>query len=227
MARRFVFVHGPKSDSWYWHRVVPQVIDAGFDAVAVDLPVEDNDKGLAEYAAEVAAAVGGHPGTTLVTHSMAAFVAPMAARLVEVESMVLVAPIVPRPGETAARWMDNTGQREAARRFAADEGRDPGAPFSVSEFYLHDVPADIAREFARHTRGQSLRPFTEPWPLARWPRTPTTCVVGRHDRLYPYEFQRRIVAERLGSVPRVVDGGHLSALSVPDKLVKQILAAPC
>lgn len=226
-SRRFVFLHGPKSDSWYWHLVVPRIIDAGFEALAVDMPVEDDTKGLSDYAAVVAAALAGHPRTTLVTHSMAAFVAPMAAHLAEVDSMVLIAPMVPRPGESAGEWMGNTGQWDAARRLAAEQDRDPTAPFSVSEFYLHDVPLAVAGEFVRHTRTQSLRPFTEPWPLSGWPQTPTRCIVGRHDRLYPYEFQRRIIAERLGSVPCVVDGGHLSALSVPSELVRHIIADPC
>jgi pimeloyl-ACP methyl ester carboxylesterase len=224
-TRLFTFIHGPKSDSWYWHRVVPRVIDAGFKAVAVDLPVTDDSKGLADYAAEVAGAVGGHPHLTLVTHSMAAFIAPMVATLVDVELIILVAPMVPASGEPATQWMANTGQREAARLLALEQGRDPAAPFSIAETYLHDVPDDIAREFTAHVRKQSERPFQEPWPLARWPRTPTRCIVGRHDRLFPLQFQCRVVAERLGLVPHVIDGGHLAALSVPDELTKGILRA--
>lgn len=217
-------MHGPKSDSWYWHRVVAQVNEAGFDTIAVDLPVEDDSKGLADYAAVVADTIGGHPKQTIVTHSMAAFIAPMVACLVEVEMLVLVAPMVPRPGETALEWLKNTGQREAARRLAAEQGRATG--FSVSRTYLHDVPDAVAREFARHTRKQAMRPFQEPWPLLCWPRTPTTCVVvGRHDRLFPYEFQRRVVAERLGTRPRAIDSGHLCALSAPDELTEQLIGA--
>lgn len=230
-ARLFAFIHGPKSDSWYWHRVLPHITDAGFDAIAIDLPVADESQGLAEYAATVVSAVGAHPRLTLVTHSMAAFIAPMVARTVNVDLIIAVAPMVPRPGESAAQWMASTGQAEAARRFAAEQGRDPAAPFSVSEIYLHDVPGDVAQQFVRHTRHQALRPFLQPWPLACWPPTPTTCIVGRHDRLFPYEFQRRVLAECLGIVPQVVDGGHLSALSVPDELGKRILDAratwPC
>jgi pimeloyl-ACP methyl ester carboxylesterase len=219
-----VFVHGPKSDSWYWHRVVPRIVAAGHDAIAVDLPVENEIMGLADYATVVADTVRNHPHQTIVTHSMAAFIAPMIAGLVEVEMIILVAPMVPRPGETALQWIDNTGQRAAARRLAVEEGR-TATGFSVSETYLHDVPVEVAEEFGRHTREQAMRPFQEPWPLDGWPSTPTTCVVGRHDRLYPYEFQCRVVAERLGIVPRPIDGGHLCALSAPDALTEQLVGA--
>jgi pimeloyl-ACP methyl ester carboxylesterase len=219
--RLFVFVHGPKSDSWYWHRVIPLIVEAGFEAVAVDLPVEDPDKGLDGYAAAVVSAAQGHPRLTLVTHSMAAFIAPMVADLLRVELIVLVAPMVPTCGESVLQWMDNTRQREAAQRLALDQGREPR--FSVPGIYLHDVPDDVAEEFPRHTRGQAMKPFEEPWPLACWPRTPTRCIVGRHDRLFPYEFQCEVVRERLGIAPHAIDGGHLCALSAPDELARQIL----
>jgi pimeloyl-ACP methyl ester carboxylesterase len=188
----------------------------------VDLPVEDDSKGLACYAAVVADTIGSHPRQTIVTHSMAAFIAPMIACLVEVEMLVLVAPMVPRPGETALEWLDNTGQRAAARRMAAEQGHPTG--FSVPRTYLHDLPEDVAREFQRHTRKQAMRPFREPWPLACWPRTPATSViVGRRDRLFPYEFQCGVVAERLGSRPRAIEGGHLCALSAPAELTEQLV----
>ncbi len=154
---------------------------------------------------------------------MSAFIAPMVADLIDVQEIVLVAPMIPVPGEAAHQWMANTGQREAARRFAVQEGRDPDVPFSVAEFYLHDVPADVAAEYPRHTRSQALRPFHEPWPLARWPATPTRCITGRHDRLYPCEFQRRVAVERLGLVPEAVASGHLCALSAPGELAARLL----
>lgn len=224
-SRRFVFVHGPKSDSWYWHRVLPYVTEAGFDAVAVDLPV-DQDLSLADYADVVAAAVAGHPHPTLVTHSLAAFVAPLVVGRVDVDRLVLVSPMVPQPGGRAADWMAQTGQRAAARQFAVEQGRDPDAPFTLEEFYLHDLPLPVVQQFRHHARAQSLRPFEEPWPLAAWPRVPTECVVGRHDRLYPYEFQCRVIAERLGLEPVAIDGGHLCALSSPAELSRVLLAMP-
>jgi pimeloyl-ACP methyl ester carboxylesterase len=203
--------------------VVPLVVEAGCGAIAVDLPIEDPDRGLADYAKAVAEQAAGAPGVRVVTHSMSAFIAPMVARLIDVRAIILVAPMVPVPGEAAHQWMTNAGQREAARRFAIQEGRDPDAPFSIAEFYLHDLPADIVEEYPRHTRNQATRPFHEPWPLTSWPATPTRCIVGRHDRLYPCEFQRRVVFERLGLVPEVIDSGHLCALSAPGELAALLL----
>ena len=46
----FVLIPGAGGAAWYWHRVIPLLRDAGHDAVAVDLPADDETAGLPEYA---------------------------------------------------------------------------------------------------------------------------------------------------------------------------------
>jgi len=58
-----------------------------------------------------------------------------------------------------------------------------------------------------------------PWPGASWPDVPTRFLLCRDDRLFPADFQRRVVRERLGIVSDEMDGGHLPALAHPDELV--------
>jgi pimeloyl-ACP methyl ester carboxylesterase len=70
---------------------------------------------------------------------------------------------------------------------------------------------------------QSDRPFEDPWPLPRWPDVPTRCVIGRRDRLFPADFQRRVIRERLGIVPDDIDAGHLPALSRPEELTRLLI----
>jgi pimeloyl-ACP methyl ester carboxylesterase len=49
-------------------------------------------------------------------------------------------------------------------------------------------------------------------------------IVGTDDRLFPLEFQRRVVASRLGLEVEVMPGGHLMALSQPEELASRILS---
>ena len=42
---------------------------------------------------------------------------------------------------------------------------------------------------------------------------PTRFIVAEDDRLFPLEFQRRVVGERLGVDVEAVPGGHLAALT--------------
>lgn len=44
---------------------------------------------------------------------------------------------------------------------------------------------------------------------------PTRFLAARDDRLFPLDFQRRVVAERLGIEVEVTPGGHLNALTQP------------
>jgi pimeloyl-ACP methyl ester carboxylesterase len=219
----FVLLHGAGSDSWYWHLVAPLLTVAGYEVVAVDLPVDDDTCGLSDYTAAALATMGPRTDVTVVAQSMAAFIAPMIAAEVTVDQIVLVAPMLPAPGETPGMWWANTGQPDAARRYATQEGRDPNKPFDPIEVFLHDVDPTIVAASADHVRNQSDRPFQDPWPLGRWPDAPTSCVIGSHDRFFPLEFQRRVVHDRLGITPDEIDSGHLPALSRPQALTRLLL----
>jgi pimeloyl-ACP methyl ester carboxylesterase len=219
----FVLLHGAGSDSWYWHLVAPRLIAAGYKAIAVDLPVDDDTCGLAEYAATAIDTIGSRRGLTLVAQSMGAFTAPMIAAELPVDQILLVAPMVPAPGETPGQWWDRTGQPEAARRYAVKQGRDPDLPFDPVEIFLHDVEPTIVAASVDHVRNQSGRPFEDPWPLERWPDLPTSCVIGTGDRLFPPQFQRRVIQERLGLSPDEINTGHLPALSRPEELTRILL----
>jgi hypothetical protein len=129
--------------------------------------------------------------------------------------------MVPRPGETGGEWWANTGQAEAQRAFAVSQGRDPDDD-DPSVVFLHDVPPDVIAASADHVRDQSGTPFERPFPLERWPDVETRFLLCRDDRLFPAEFQRRVVRERLGIVPDEMPGGHLPALARPADLVARL-----
>src|SRR5437764_12181715 len=119
----YVLIHGAGSDSWYWHPVVPELRDRGHDVVAVDLPSDDDSAGLAEYTDAVVDAIGPRTDVILVAQSMGGFTAPLVCERVPVRLMVLVAAIVPLPGEAPGEWWANTGWEEARRQQAARDGR--------------------------------------------------------------------------------------------------------
>jgi len=155
---------------------------------------------------------------------MGAFVAPQVCERLPVSLLVLVNPMLPAPGETPGGWWDSSGQREAMRENDLREGRDPDAEFDVFTYFLHDVDPKVAESGAEHQREQSSTPGEQPWPLAAWPAVPTRAVIGRDDRLFPAEFQRRLLDERLGIAPDELPGGHLVALVSPAELADRLEA---
>jgi pimeloyl-ACP methyl ester carboxylesterase len=223
MSATYVLVPGAGGDSFYWHLVAPLLRAAGHEVRTPDLPCGDDAAGLAEYADAIVAAAGDRDGSVLVAQSMGAFSATMACERLDVAQLVLVAPMIPAPGETAGEWWTAVGQEDAARELARSEGRDTNAPFELHEVLLHDVPQPVVDALlARGEPRQSGTPFAEPWPLAGWPDVPTRVIACRHDRLFPLGLVRRLARERVGVEPEVIDAGHLSALSAPDQLVRHL-----
>ena len=158
---------------------------------------------------------------------MGAFTAPLLCDRVSVRLIVLVAPMIPAPGESPGKWWTSSGQTPAQREQDEREGRDPDAPFDVTTAFLHDVPEEIVADlFARGEPRQSDTPFAEPWPLSGWPSVPTKVLAGRHDRLFPLDFMRRLARERLGVEADVIDSGHLPALSRPKELAERLASPP-
>lgn len=218
----YVLIPGAGSDSWYWHLVEPQLRDLGHDVVAVDLPCDDDAAGFEEYTQVALDAIGDRTDVILVAQSMGAFTAALVAERHPVELLVLVAAMVPRPGESGGEWWANTGHDQAKREHDLLEGRDPDAAFDPVELFLHDVAPDVASASAEHVRDQSSTPFEQPYALQRWPDVPTRFLLGRNDQFFPAEFLRRVVRERLGIDPDEIDSGHLPALAEPDELVRRL-----
>jgi pimeloyl-ACP methyl ester carboxylesterase len=219
----YVLIPGAGSDSWYWHLVVPLLRDRGHDVVAVDLPCDDDSAGLAEYADTVVDAIGDRSDLVVVAQSMAGFTAPLVCERVPVQLMVLVAAMVPLPGECPGDWWANTGHEEAMNKQAKIDGRAPGYDDPVGLF-LHDLPPELVAASATNVRNQSGTPFEKPWPVDAWADVPTAFLLCRDDRFFPAEFMRRVVRERLGIVPDEMAGGHLPALGHPEELVERLEA---
>jgi pimeloyl-ACP methyl ester carboxylesterase len=189
--------------------------------VAPDLPVDDDSAGLTEYADTVVDAIGDRRHLVMVAQSMGGFTALLVCARVPVDLLVLVAAMIPLPGESPGDWWGNTGY--TAARLAHDEREGHPADGDPMETFFHDVPAEVRAEAkARGETTQSGAPFQKPWPLRRWPEVPTEFLLCRQDRFFPAEFMRPLVQQRLGIAPDEMDSGHLPALAHPDELVERL-----
>jgi pimeloyl-ACP methyl ester carboxylesterase len=217
----FVLVPGAGGDAWYWNRVVPLLKDAGYTAIAVDLPGDDDTMGLAEYAGLVIDAIGDCTDVALVAQSLGGFTAPMVCEAVTVESVTLVNAMIPLPHETPGDWWDNTGATEARAAAATAGGY---GDFDLVTYFLHDVPATVAAEGESHQRPEADAVFASSCEFGSWTSLPPVRAVGgSEDRFFPVEFQRRVARDRLGVEIDVLPGGHLIALAQPGPLADYLL----
>ena len=70
-------------------------------------------------------------------------------------------------------------------------------------------------------------PFGQPCQFNSWADMAVKVLIGRDDRFFPAEFQRRVARDRLGIIdPDVIAGGHLVAKSNPAGLAEKLLATP-
>ena len=201
-----VLVPGAGGEAWYWHLVAP-LLD---DAIAVELPTADPEAGLQDYADAITAAAGDREQVTLVAQSMGAFSAPMAK--LDIKNIILVAPMIPAPGETPGEWWTTSGLPDAG-----------APPFDEWDTFFHDVPEDICREARdRGEPKQEDKPFGDPWPLDAWPDVPIRVIAGLHDRLFPYPFMQRLARERVGVEAEPIATGHMPALVRPEELARKL-----
>jgi pimeloyl-ACP methyl ester carboxylesterase len=201
--------------AWYWHRVGPHLERAGYEAIAVDLPGDDESAGLDEYAEIIIQAIGQRSNVVLVAQSLGAFTAPLICDRASVSKLVFVNAMIPRPGETAGDWWANTGAVEA--RIAAAKAGGYSPEFDVPTYFLHDVPQEVLRNGPSHQREQTATIFAQPCRFERWPPIPIRVIAARDDRFFPIELQRRVAQDRLHAPVEVISGGHLVALSRPEE----------
>jgi pimeloyl-ACP methyl ester carboxylesterase len=205
----FVLIHGGGASAWDWHLVVPELEARGHDAIAVDLPCDDESAGWKEYGDTVLDALGGRREVVVVGHSLGGFTAPLVCSRTAVDALVLVAGMIPAPGELFADWWTNVRYENA--------GYD-----SEDDVFFHDVPSALAEEAKRHERDETSKALGEPWPLDAWPETPTRYLLCRDDRVFHATWAREHALERLGVVADEMDGGHYISLSRPRELAERL-----
>ena len=218
----FALIHGAADSGWYWHLVAAELRARGHDVVAPDLPADDESATLDDYADVVIEAIGDHGDLVVVGQSFGGFTAPLVAARVPVDVLVLVAGMIPTPGETPGDWWDNTGYSDAVRRQAARDGGMTGHDDPYISFF-HDVPRKLAEEAMSKERAHpSEASQNMPWPLESWPDVPTRFVLCTEDRFFPPELLRRLADERLRIVPDEIAAGHCVALSRPTELAAML-----
>jgi hypothetical protein len=130
----------------------------------------------------------GSPGYT-ERDSFGGFTAPLVADRLAAELLVLVAGMIPAPGESPDDWWRNTGYGDAVRAQAARDGGRTGNADPYVSFY-HDVPRALAEEALRKERAHpSTAAMKQPWPLDAWPDVPPgSCCAARTASSRPTSF---------------------------------------
>lgn len=222
MTKPILLVHGGRTGSWAWERVVPELERAGHAVSVVDLPSKQPDGTLAadEEAVRNALNAIGEPAV-LVGHSYSGMVITGAsASNPLVDHLVYVCAALPGEGKSLAE----TTQREPTDTVVP-------APEIADEDELADFRRDVCND-ATDEEWQSIRSrvgqlapavFTAVPSGLGWQEHESTYVVCTLDRIFPPALQRRLAANATTSVE--LEASHMPMLTKPAELAAIISEA--
>ena len=218
-------VHGSFHGGWCWDFVRPELERLGHRVITVDLPISDPGLGAADYAATVERALEGSERPILVGHSMAGLVVPIVAAHRPIDTLILLAAFLPRPGmsmdeQRAAEPIDGRVAPKTAEW--TDLGDDVWmiGPDTATELFFHDATPSAARWATSRLRAQAYRVMHETSPLDAWPDVDVASIVCRDDRAINPEWVRSAARERLGVEAHDLPGGHSPFLTRPAELAR-------
>jgi pimeloyl-ACP methyl ester carboxylesterase len=219
-----VLVHGSYAGAWIWDLVAPELERRGHRVTAVDLPVSDPAAGGAAYAQVIVDAVDWSEPPVVVGHSMGGLVVPLVAAGHPVRSLIFVAAMLARPGQSAnqqreSESIDASASPTTARWTDLGDGVWAVGPETATELFWPDAPPDVVEWANARLRSQSYRVMNEISPLAAWPSVPSAYIACRDDHATNPAWQLQVAADRLGVAPIVLEGGHSPMLSRPAELV--------
>lgn len=220
-----VLVHGAWADGSSWGRIIPPLLDAGYDVTAVQLP-------LTSEAADVAtlrSVMESQPGPTLVVaHSYGGWVTtalgPDAPNLA---GIVYVAAFAPDEGESPSSFAKLEPQPAGLAALRPDAA---GNLWLDREGFLtgfaDGVETDEARLLAavqKPVAAATLLSETPAGPPA-WAAVPTWYLIAEKDQIIPPQAQE-LFAARMGATTSTVDTGHLPMFVKPTVVTDLVLSA--
>jgi pimeloyl-ACP methyl ester carboxylesterase len=216
----FALVHGAWHGGWCWDAVRAELEARRHRVVAPDLPCEDVEAGVEEYAGVVREALGGVDDAVVVGHSLGGMTIP----LVPARRLVFLCAYVPEPGRSLVERDDDAwgpGFAESAVRDDLGRSYWPDLEQAVHDLQ-YDLPGEQALAAAAKLRRQAPKPSRQQSPLAVLPDVESAYVVTAADYAIPPAFQRRMAREELGVEPLELAGGH-SPMLVQPRAVAELL----
>jgi pimeloyl-ACP methyl ester carboxylesterase len=221
-----VLVHGAWSDGSVWSKVIPILMNAGHQVIAVQMPLHS----LNDDVATVKRAIDHIGGpVTLVGHSYGGFVITNAAyNNPNVTGLVYIAALAPDEGETGNDFFEGLPEEFSKTFFESIVSDSAGYlyfnPDKFRESFAQDVDPTEANIWATVQKPTNQSLTAEKSGPPAWKQLSTWYQVSENDRLIPPDIQR-LFAERMNATTLSLNSSHASLLSHPDDIAELILNA--
>lgn len=193
--------------------------------VVPDLPSEDTEAGLEEYAATIDRELGDEVDVVLVPHSLGGLVGPVVAARRPLRAVVYLCALVPEAGlsfnEQLAAADEPVLTLEGGRR-VDDRGR---SHWPDREATARIMYGELSPEDARWAAGK-LKPQAQKSQAERSPAPPAglraESIIGANDRLLSPEWSRHAARMRLGVEAVEIPTGHFPMITHPELLAEAL-----
>jgi pimeloyl-ACP methyl ester carboxylesterase len=217
----FALIHGAWHGAWCWERVTGPLRDRGHEVVVPELPSEDTEAGLEEYADTIDRALGDADDVLLVPHSLGGLVGPVVAARRPLRALVYLNALVPEPGFSFGDQLAASEEQILlfeGGRAVDDQGRSHWPdPVATARIMYPDLSPEDARWAAERLRPQAQRSQAEPSP-APPAGLRVESVIGANDRIVSPAWSRRVARARLGVEPVEIQAGHFPMVTHPERL---------
>jgi pimeloyl-ACP methyl ester carboxylesterase len=221
-----VLVHGAFSDGSVWSKVIPILMNAGHQVIAVQMPLHSLNDDIATVKRAIDH-IGGP--VTLVGHSYGGFVITNAAyNNPNVTGLVYIAALAPDEGETGNDFFESLPEEFSKTFFESIVSDSAGYlyfnPDKFRESFAQDVDPTEANIWATVQKPTNQSLTAEKSGSPAWKQLPTWYQISENDRLIPPDIQR-LFAERMNATTLSLNSSHASLLSHPDDIAELILNA--
>jgi pimeloyl-ACP methyl ester carboxylesterase len=221
MKPTLIFVHGLWADGSCWSKVIPSLLEQGFNVISVQNPTTslEDDVAAAKRAIKLA---GGD--VILIGHSWGGFVITNAGDDPHVKALVYVAAYAPDQGETVPSVTKKAPDTQLTNFVQNTDGFLTLSKEGVTKAFANGLPADEQNMVFCVQQPASENVFKGVTNHVAWKQKPSWYVVAADDHTINPDLER-LMAERAKAKTTVVKSPHVAMLARPKEVLAVILEA--
>jgi pimeloyl-ACP methyl ester carboxylesterase len=213
-----VLVHGVWVDGSSWSKVIPTLQNAGYQVIAVQLPLQSLSDDVATVKRVIDLAGG---PVILVGHSYGGFVITNAAyNNPNVKALVYIAAFAPSEGQSLNNFVDPA----KLPKVVDSAGFVYIKPENFRQLFAQDIDPAETKVMAATQKPANQAIFTEKSGPPAWKQIPSWYQVSENDHAIPPDAER-MFAKQINATTILLTSSHVSPVSHPNEVAQLILNA--
>ncbi len=216
-----ILVHGLWADGSSWSKIIPALVEKGYNVIAVQNPTTSIEEDVAATQRAIERTSG---DVILVGHSWGGFVISEAGNDPRVKALVYVAAYMPDKGETIPTLSEKAAPTNVRSFLQPVGGYLTLTKEGVQKAFANDLPAKEQDLVFTVQQPAFPKVFEAVGTNTAWKQKPSWYIVASEDNTISPELEK-LMAARAKSKTTIVKASHVAMLSKPKEVVAVILDA--